>query len=126
MLKGKAKEVHLQLENCEEVVVPVADISHMVINDVTESYVLNNIFNSGTSNVDSLKNAGFFSIRLKHKDEYKRLLEANDITQVYIFDETGNGQGFLVDWPETHTDNPYQMTLVENELISIIVSKSMK
>lgn len=126
MLKGKAKEVHIRFENCEVVVIPVVDVSHMVVNDITESFVLNNIFNSDTSYIDSIKNAGFFSIRLKQKNEYKRLLEAKDITQVYAYDEKGNSEGFLVDWPETHTDNPYQVTLVENELISIIVSKTMQ
>lgn len=114
------KWIHIAFENCEQVEVPAEDVDYMYVgnlkDNVTKPW-------SGENTLSFHKNADVFVIHFRNKDEYKRIFEHKDITQIHIYytdntEELGD-LWFHVPWGDDQFYNDKQSTELESEYIKV-------
>jgi hypothetical protein len=116
--------IEVVFENCEEISVPVTDISYMYASDITNSMFIHNILREGATDTFEHKTAGYFALHIVNKPEYGRVLAHADITQIHLYDQNGGHEWFCVSWhPDDEYTNRYQTTQLRGDEIVIRVTK---
>jgi hypothetical protein len=119
----KVKKIEVVFENCEEITVPTSDISFMYASDITSSAFIQNILSHDDVDVHEHKTAGVFSLRIKNKPEYSRILQYSDITQIHLYGHDDSHDWFYVEWGDGEYRNEYQKTEIQGDEILIRIAK---
>ena len=120
--------VEIVFKDCDSVLLTSDYLNHLYLGDVSTNYTVLNLkdLEEGLALSTSLiANDVKIYINSKMKDSklktclgidaYERLLESDDITQIYI-DYSGNRQQFFVCWSEEDEDsNRFQTNSVEGD-----------
>ncbi len=118
--------LHLAFENCEGLDVPVEDINFLNARGITESHSMSNRLSRSWSPTSIYKHAETFILHIPNKQEYKRILEYDDIAQVHY---QRNGQSlcwYFVDYQENNNGCDNKNQNVESDENDIRVSISLK
>lgn len=116
-------KVMLAFENCEDIVIPIEEVSYFYVSGITESFRLQNILKKSEATLLRYKGSDYFSITFAEKDEYKRVLEWNDIAQVHLYDKDDNSEWFFVKWGDDEYNNPFQKSKVYQGRIFVTIGE---
>jgi hypothetical protein len=120
-------KIEVVFENCEEITVPVTDVIYMYAADITNSMCIHNILRDVSADTFEHKTAGYFELHIINKPEYGRVLAHADITQIHLYDQSGDHEWLCVNWhPDDEYSNRYQTTRLEEDEIFIRIGKPVE
>lgn len=117
-------KIELVFENLEELSIPVKDISYFEAQNIKETLRMQNISQEEDQYMVKYRTAEKVMLMIKNKQEYDRVFEHHDITQIHLYDELGNHEGFYVEYDECDWGNKNQSTLSEDDEIIIKIVKT--